>query len=848
MTTLPAPAFGELLRQHRIAAGLTQEELAERAQISVRAISDLERGVRRAPHKDTLRLLADALNLTEDDHALLLEAVRVTRRAEATALPSTAQMGALPHDFPVTLTPLVGREREEAAIAHLLARDDVRLLTLTGPAGIGKTRLATQTALGPGARFASVVFISLAAIGEHTLVLPALAQALGLHDQPNQLASEQLSEYLSRQEALLILDNFEQVAQAGPQIAQLLAVCPQVKTLITSRVALRVRGEHEFAVPPLDTPDLARLPTLEDLTRYAAVTLFMQRAQAVKPNFEVTPALAPTIAAICTRLDGIPLALELAAARIKLLAPPALLARLDRSLTLLTDGAADLPERQQTMRRAIEWSYDLLSASEQRLFRHLATFAGGWTLEAAEAICGESAAQAPSILDGLTTLVNSSLVVQEETADGEPRFRLLELIREYGQEQLVAHDETSALRSRHADYYRALAEKAEPEMHGDSQRAWLACLAQEHPNLRAALDWARETYSIECGLRLGSALWWFWQLHGHASEGRAWLEHFLSVQQTPESVRDKTLRADALKGVGNLAWTQGDYEPATVLLDESLCLYRALANTPGVAFILNTLGLIADEHGAYARAAALFEESLALWRELRDVTKIGALLTNLAVVEYRQEHYAKAISLFEEGLALQREANDHWSVAVTLSNLGEAMQMQGELTTAAQLLEESLELHRELGDKGETAYTLRNLADVVREQGNLERAALLNCESLAIASEAGIMFAAVDALESMAEVTHAQGRDALAAQLLGLATVLREKHQMPRPNRNDRNYASRIDDLRATLGEKAFATAWAQRQSLSLEEALKLVNAHEAGQETVTTRPKEVAPSRHGRK
>ncbi len=362
---------------------------------------------------------------------------------------------------------------------------------LTGPAGIGKTRLVTQVALGLGAHFAEIDFVSLTSISDPSLVVPAIEQALGLRDQPNQSAIDQLYEYLSRQELLLVLDNFEQVVQAGPAIAQLLAACPRVKALLTSRVALRVRGEHEFSVPPLDAPDLTRLPTPEDLTRYAAVTLFVQRAQAVKPTFEVIPALAPVIAAICARLDGIPLALELAAARVKLLAPQSLLARLDDSLALLTNGAADLPERQQTMRRAIEWSYDLLNVSQQRLFRRLAVFVDGWTLEAAEAVCGWNEAFGATVLDGLASLVSSSLVVQAEESDGEPRFRLLQLMREYGWEQLVAHGEVALLRSRHADYYRALAERAAPEMRGLHQRLWIARLAQEHPNLRAALEWAQ---------------------------------------------------------------------------------------------------------------------------------------------------------------------------------------------------------------------------------------------------------------------------------------------------------------------------------------------------------------------
>jgi predicted ATPase/DNA-binding XRE family transcriptional regulator len=841
MTTLRTRTVGELLRQYRVAAGLTQEELAERARISVRAVGALERGTRRTPHKDTLRLLAEALNLSEDDEALLFEALRASRRGAVGAMTQTL---ARPKGFPVTLTPLVGREREEAAIAHLLLRDDVRLLTLTGPAGIGKTRLATQVALGLNAQFANVVFVSLAAIGEHSRVLPEIAQALGLQDQPYRSASEQLFEELSSRELLLVLDNFEQVVQSGPEITRLLAACTRVKALVTSRVALGVRGEHEFAVLPLETPDLEQLPALENLTRYPAVTLFLQRAQAIKPAFEMTSALAPVIAAICARLDGIPLALELAAARIKLLPPRALLARLDGSLTLLTNGPADLPERQQTMRRAIEWSYDLLDAVQQRLFRQLAVFVDGWTLEAAEAVCCGDDLPGAQITDGLATLVTSSLLVQEEQESTEPRFHLLQLMREYGLDQLVAHGERSLLRSRHAEYFLALAEKASPEMRGPSQHQWLDRLAQEHPNLRAALGWARETQSIECGLRLGSALWWFWQLYGHAREGRQWLEHFLSVPQTPETVRGKTLRADALKGAGNLAWVQADHEAARLLLAESLELYRAQSNLRGIAHVLNTRGMIADERGEFSRAVALFEESLALWREVGDVAMIGAVLTNLACVEFRQERYAQATALFEEGLALQREAHDHWSVALTLCNLGGAIAMEGDLTSAARLIEESLELHRKFGDRGEIAYTLLNLAEIAREQGDLERAATLNHEALTIAIDVGATFAVVRALESIAEIAYSRRRPTLATRLFALATLLRETHHLARSGRHAKECAARIDDLHASLGEGAFTAAWDQGQTWSVDDAVQLLST--AMTETVSQNA--TAPGRTARK
>ena len=830
MTAIRASALAELLKRYRVAAGLTQDELAERAQLSVRAISDLERGMSRMPHKVTLRLLAEALGLSDEERDDLLLTLRAFRATERDTTPSSAQPSSQEHDIPTSLTPLIGREREEAAIAHLFRHDDVRLLTLTGPAGIGKTRLAAQAAIGLRDRFATVAFVSLAAITDYSLVLPAIAQGLGLRQQTDQSPNQQLREYLAEHEALLLLDNVEQVARAGPDIVRLLADCPGVRALITSRVALRVRGEQELSVPPLSTPEIAHLPTLEQLTQYAAVALFIQRARAVKPTFEVTSALAPTIAAICARLDGLPLAIELAAARIKLLSPQTLLARLGASMAVLTHGFADLPERQQTMRRAIEWSYDLLTPDEQMLFRRLTVFVGGWTLEAAAAVCYQRDVPANKVLDEVAALVDHSLVVQGDGADGEPRFRLLELIREYGWEQLGAQHEERAVRSRHAHYYCELAEMAVPEMHSRGQVVWLARLEEEHPNLRAALGWARTSRNVKCGLRLGSAIWWFWQLHGHAYEGQRWLEHFLSLQPTVESVGDKARRANALKGAGNLAWSMGEYEKALPLLEESLDLYRALEQTQGVAHILNTQGLIADARGEYARAEALFEESLALWRELHDSPRIGAVLNNLATVAYNQAQYATAVTLNEEGLALHREADDQWSIALTLNNLGEAARAQGNLSHAARLLEQSLALYREVGDKGEAAYTLRNLGDVAREQGDLERAGQLTHESLLVGCEVGDKFVVVGALDSAAEIAYAMRRSAVAAQLFALATVLREKHQLPRSSASDAQYMARIDDVSTTLGAKAFAKEWARGQSSSLREAMVLAIGSETEQ------------------
>jgi tetratricopeptide (TPR) repeat protein len=411
-------------------------------------------------------------------------------------------------------------------------------------------------------------------------------------------------------------------------------------------------------------------------------------------------------------------------------------------------------------------------------------------------------------------------------------------MREYGWEQLVTHGEVSLLRSRHANYYRTLAERATPEMDGPNQRLWLARLAEEHPNLRAALDWARETHSIEFGLRLGNALCKFWKLQGHAREGRAWLEHFLSLQSSSESEGDKTVRADALTSAGHLAWVQADHEAARVLLADSLDLYRAQTNLRGIALVLNNQGMIADERGEYARAVALFEESLALWRELGDAPQIGALLNNLACVAFRQERYAKAMSLFEEGLVLQRAAHNQWDIAITLCNLGATRALQGDLATAARLMEEGLELHRELGERGDIAYALVNLTDVVREQGDLERAAILNHEALTIANEVGAMFAAVGALDSMAEIAQSQGRSALATQVFALGTTLRETHHLPRSGHNARMCATRIDELRATLGDEAFTGTWDLGQKWSLDEAVHLMSTLLSAPETVTASPK----------
>ena len=808
------------LKQRRRELDLTQQALAQRVGCATVTIKKIEAGSYR-PSKQVAARLAAELAIPPTDYAAFMQHMRrlPTDAPAAATLPSAGPaLGTALPALPSALTPLVGRDDAVAAAVMYLLQERVHLLTLTGPGGVGKTRLGLAIANAVQPEFpAGVVFVPLATVREPDGVLAAIAAALGLPDEGPEPVGVRLVYILHDAPLLLLLDNFEQVAAAAPALAALLGACPRLQALVTSRAPLHLTGEHQLPVPPLPVPDRALCRT--ELAIAPAVALFVARARAVQADFALTDSNAATIAAICARLDGLPLAIELAAARSKLLSPAALLAGLQCCLSLLSGGACDLPPRQQTMREAIAWSVQLLPPDEARLFTRLGVFAGGWTLDSAVRVVGNPTAALGTMFDRLTALVDSSLVRVQPSADGTPRFGMLETIREYARELLQADGAWAEVAAAHARAFLDLAAQTALELAGPGQHAWLAYLETEHDNLRAALGWELGGGVAERALRLSAALWPFWRTRGHLSEGRRWLEAALAA--APAS--DSAARAQALNGAGWIAGTQGDFGAAETHLNASLRLYRELNDKTGIAGVLTDLEWVASYQGDGTRAAALGTESLALWRELGDSHGIARALNRLAFEAEQHGSTAQAADYYAESLALSRRSGNTRSIAYTLNGIGEGARSRGEYGRALACYRESQQLFTTLGDSWGIALALHNQAQIAHAQGASARAARLFADSLnrfhTLANQLGIAWC----LAGLGGVAATVGQAALATHLLSAAGALLDTLGAELESVDRRVYRQSVATACAALPPADFAAAWTRGRELSRAEALALV-------------------------
>jgi predicted ATPase/class 3 adenylate cyclase len=638
-----------------------------------------------------------------------------------------------PTNLPMDLTSFVGRDRELEEIERLL--DSNRLVTLTGPGGSGKTRLSLRAASEMLDRFPDgVFFVDLAPITEPHLVASAIASALRTGEQGPRSVIETLQIELRHRTALLVLDNFEQVIEAASTVATLLSAAPGVRFLVTSRGPLRIRGEQEFPVPPLALPDPAQLPSGDDLTRSEAVALFVERAAAIDPHFALTQENAPAVAEICRRLDGLPLAIELAASRLRLLSPTAMLERLDQALPLLVGGARDVPDRQRTLRGAIAWSYDLLAPAVASLFRRLCVFAGGFTISAVEAVCDPGGELGLDTMNGLEALVDTALVRARPAMGGDERFDTLQTVREYGLERLVEHDEAAVARERHAEYFLALAEAAEPGFRGPDLYDRMGGTQLEHDNLRAALTWALETDRGEIALRLASALWRFWQMHGDLTAGRRWVERALAL---PSATGRTRIRAKALIAAGSLAYWQLDPGATLTAWQEALAIFRELRDPAGVAEATYNMAFVVSLKGDVAKAADMFRTSRTMFEELGDRRGVADSLFGLSIMSRLQGDLTIARATAEEGLKLHQELGDFFGMHGSLHVVGRAAAEMGDLDTARSVLLQTLNMEEQAGDRTGMALSLDNLVDQEIRRGNAIRAMRLAGASEAIKEGVG---------------------------------------------------------------------------------------------------------------
>ena len=872
--------FRERITTARREVGRQQKELAAALGFDDRVLSRKLHGNGRerlttADIKDIIKILAswDAITSQADATELLALMRRNSESFSSTEwkqpplnrlIPLAAVSPApIRTPLPVPATPLIGRSQETTLVCELLRQKEVRLVTLTGPAGVGKTRLSLQVATELAEQFTDgVCFVLLSTVNAPDQVIPAINQALGLSDPGPQTPQTLLKNTLRMKHLLLILDNFEQVVEAAVQIATVIAACPMLKVLVSSRIVLHVQAEREFAVPSLAVPNAEQLPPLEEFMRYEAVALFIQRAQAVKYNFVVTSATAPILAAICTRLDGLPLAIELAAAHVKHFPLVTLLTRLEHGISVLSTRARDLPERQRTLYGALTWSYDLLSKSEQALFRRLAVFVGGCTWQAVAVVCRLENPQEDVLLEELAAMVDKSLLRQDDEVEeqNEPRFWMLHVLREFGLEQLNREGEAEVTGEAHATYYLEQAEEAASHLQEAGHGKWLALLDREYQNLRVALAWFLERVERgynEQALRLCLALYLFWRRRGSISEAR---DNFAQALRYRVGVTT-AIQALALRSAGMLAFIQDDLVQTEPLVQESLKILRELGDHRNMAYALTVLGNVAKTKCRYTEAHSYFEEALPLFQQCNDSWGVANTLVDLAHILNKQGHYERARVLYEEALALSRSFGMRSEIGYKLHALAESHFLAGaDLWQVRSMAEESLALLKEAGDRHQSAYTLSLLSQIVRQQNDVALARQLAKESASIIKEVGDRQGLASILINWARLECSQGQLAIArslymeslsllqweefqdisaallegiallavaqdvwadaTQLLGFAAALREAIGTPLPPLYHAEVTAAVSTARDQLGADDFASTWATGQTLSLQQAL----------------------------